>query len=215
MKRNDRLRNNLSWLIVVIFFQVNLFLLSEYLLLEDSLYYDFFGDKLSYERIAKLILDGKKWKWLSYVLIPLLTLLKCFCLAVCFYAGAFFIRVENKFSDFFRLAVLAEFIVFVPIIIKIIWFGFIHRNYTLEDLTYFFPLSILNLFDRTELDTWLIYPLQLLNVFEVIYWLLLAYLLKELIGKSFIQRLGFVASTYGVGLFIWVLFVTFLTVSLS
>jgi hypothetical protein len=199
----------------LLFCQSSLLALSNYLLIEDSLYYDFLGSKLSYERITKIIEEGKKWKWLSYSLIPILILIKTFFISVCLYTGAFFSKTDKKLGDFFRLALLAEFIALLPILVKMTWFGFVHRNYSLEDLAYFSPLSVLSLVDRNGIDKTFIYPLQLLNVFELFYWFALAYLLKDLINRNFVQRLGFVASTYGVGLFIWVLFIMFLTVSLS
>ena len=157
-------------------------ILFSYLLIEDSLYFDFFGSEFSYERIIKLIEESKKWKWLSYSLVPVLILVKTFFISACLYMGAFFIRTNKKLGDFFRLSLLAEFILLLPIIVKIIWFGFIKRNYGLEDLSYFSPLSVLNLFNRNDIDVWFIYPLQLLNIFELLYWLALAYLLKDLIN---------------------------------
>jgi len=207
-------RNFTLFLLVLCFHWIFLFL-ADYLLIADSLYYDLLGNKLSYERINQIIEESKKWKWVSYALIPPLVLIKCFLISSCLYIGGFFSKADKSISDFFRIIILAEFLLFLPVIVKIAWFGFIHRNYGLNDLTSFSPFSVFNMFDKTEVDVWFIYPLQLLNIFELLYWFLLAYLLKYVINKNFSESLGFVASTYGVGLFIWVLVVTFLTVSLS
>ncbi|MFN7839937.1 MAG: hypothetical protein ACK5QG_18395, partial [Bacteroidota bacterium] len=62
---------------------------------------------------------------------------------------------------------------------------------------------------------WLVYPIQLLNVFELLYWIALAWQLQEVLEKPFAESLGFVAKTYGVGLAVWVVVVMFLTVSIS
>lgn len=207
-------RNWTLFLLVLCFHWIFLFL-ADYLLIEDSLYYDLLGNKLSYERINQIIEEGKKWKWVSYAVIPPLILIKCFFISSCLYTGAFFSKTDKGLSDFFKITVLVEFVSFLPIIVKIVWFGLIHRNYGFNDLTSFSPMSIFDFFDKVELDVWLVYPLQLLNVFELLYWLVLAYLLKEVLNKNFSKSLGFVAGTYGVGLFVWVLVVVFLTVSLS
>jgi hypothetical protein len=197
------------------FLQCSFLLLSDFLLIDDSLYYDFWQSKLSYERIQSLIEAGKKWKWISYAAIPVFLGLKCFLVAICLYTGAFFRKSDKGFGDFYKVALVAEFVMFIPLLVKIAWFGFIQRAYTLEDLSGFAPLSVLSYVSSQGIDPWFIYPLQLLNVFELLYWCALAYQLKRLLNTTFPDSFSFVASTYGMGLFIWVLFIMFLLVSIS
>jgi hypothetical protein len=106
-------------------------------------------------------------------------------------------------------------------VLKIVWFYFFQTNYTLEDLQYFYPLSALNIVGYKGLDAWLIYPLQVLNLFELAYWLLLSYFVGML---AFIEKykgkpmdLGFkiVASSYGSALLLWVVVVMFFTLNYS
>jgi hypothetical protein len=125
------------------------------------------------------------------------------------------VGVENGFKKFFTVAVYAEFIFLIPVVSKIIWFLFFDNDYTLKDLQYFSPLSAFSFLNPKEIEPWLVYPIQLLNLFELLYWLALAYQLKDVLGKSFKASLGFVAATYGVGLFIWVVLITFLIVTIS
>lgn len=88
-------------------------------------------------------------------------------------------------------------------------------NYTLEDLQYFYPLSALNIVGYKGLESWFIYPLQVLNLFELAYWLLLAYFIGKLAftekDKGKPMDLGFkiVASSYGSALLLWVVVVMF------
>lgn len=188
---------------------------SEYLLISDDLFYDFLGQQLAYERINEIINEGKKWKWITYALLPLLILFKIFFTSVCLSAGGFVLGIQHQFKRFFEIAIYAEFVFLLPSIAKLLWFALVYTNYTFEDLQYFSPLSVFSLFNPKEIEPWFAYPLQLLNFFELLYWFILAYQLKEEIGKSFAGSLGFVASTYGVGLLIWVVLVMFLTVSIS
>jgi hypothetical protein len=112
------------------------------------------------------------------------------------------------------LAVKAEFIFLIPVIIKLFWFLFIKTNYSLSDFQYFSPLSALNMFQPNELEPWLLYPLQVLNVFEIFYWIILAYLLsKEIPELDLNQAFTVVMSGYGTGLVIWVALVMFFTLS--
>lgn len=186
----------------------------DYLLVSDDLYYVFFN-QLDTDRISSMIESGKKWKWLSYVLIPVFLIVKLFLVSICLSIGGLLTRVEDGFRQFFKAVVYAEFIFLTPVILKLIWFVFFDVNYSLEDLQYFSPLSAFSFFNPEEIEPWLVYPIQLLNIFELFYWLALAYQLKDVLGKSFKASLGFVAATYGVGLFIWVVLITFLIVTIT
>ncbi len=198
----------------LIILQIILTFSTEYLLLYNDLYYDFFN-QLAYDRVSEIIELGKKWKWLSYFLIPIFLLIKLFSVGICLSVGGLVVGVENGFKRFFTVGLYAEFIFLLPVVFKIIWFVFFDNDYTLKELQYFSPLSVFSFFRIDELDPWIVYPLQLLNVFEVLYWFFLAYMLKDILGKKFIDCLGFVAATYGIGLSIWVVLIMFLTVTIS
>jgi hypothetical protein len=109
---------------------------------------------------------------------------------------------------------MAEFVFLIPTIFKLLWFLFIQTSYTLQDLQYFHPLSALSIFDPLSLEPWLVYPLQVLNIFEAIYWVVLACLLSKEFPELDINRsMGVVVGGYGTGLVIWVILVMFLTLT--
>jgi len=145
------------------------------LLISEDLYFQFFGDQLSYERITQIISMQEKWEWTSYVFVPVYYVVKIFLVSICIYIGAIIIAVDISFKKICQMALLAEAVFLVPGIFKLFWFIFVQTDYTLSDIQMFYPLSVLNFFDRDSLDVWLIYPLQLINVFEVIYFFTLAY----------------------------------------
>lgn len=149
-----------------------------FLLMTDELYYDSLVNKISYERISEMLVQGKKWRWLSYAFLPVLLFIKILFVVICFSIGGLFIKIDIGFKNFFSIVTTAEFIFLIPGIIKLLWFSFFQTNYTLQDLQFFFPLSVLSLFSPSELDPWLVYPIQLLNLFEVLYWVVLAYQLN-------------------------------------
>ena len=117
--------------------------------------------------------------------------------------------------------VKAEFVFLGVGVLKIVWFYFFQTSYTLEDLQYFYPLSALNIVGYKGLDNWFIYPLQVLNLFELAYWLLLSYFIGKLAftekDKGKPMDLGFkiVASSYGSALLLWVVVVMFFTLNYS
>lgn len=190
-------------------------LLSQYLLISDELYFNSFTEQLSYEQIESLIDDKRKWAWVPYPVLFLFNLVRFTVLASCLSLGYYFSKNQFLFRPFFVVTIKAELILFIPILFKLIWFLFIQTDYHLNDLQYFYPLSALNLFDPTFIEPWLIYPLQLLNVFEILYWFALAYGISQSLEIPLEKAFGLVASSYGVGLLLWVVFVMFLTVSFT
>ena len=184
-------------------------------LISEDLYFQFFGDQLSYERITQIISIQEKWEWTSYVFVPVYYVVKIFLVSICIYIGAIIIAVDISFKKICQMALLAEAVFLVPGIFKLFWFIFVQTDYTLSDIQMFYPLSLLNFFDPDSLDVWLIYPLQLINIFEVIYLLILAYGLFLATQSSYSRMLSLIVCTYGTGLFIWTIAVMFLTVSFS
>jgi hypothetical protein len=196
-------------LIVLLTCLTNLFLIS------DTLYYNTFIEQLSVEKIEGIIEESHKWAWLGYLLVPVIYYIKLSLIALVLQTGFFFFDRKVSFSIIFKAVMLAEIPFLIVPVIKLFWFLFIQTHYTLNDLQYFFPLSALQLFDAQKLPSWQVYPLQLMNVFELIYWVLLAYWLKKLLNLSLNKSMEVVASSYGTGLLLWVVFITFLSLNLA
>lgn len=164
----------------------------------------------------------QKWQWFSYSIIPIFLLIKISIIASILYIGTFFYsKAKVTFKQLFNAVVKAEFVFLGVGVLKIVWFYFFQTSYTLEDLQYFYPLSALNIVGYKGLEAWFIYPLQVLNLFELAYWLLLAYFIGKLAftekdkGKPMDLGLKIVASSYGSALLLWVVVVMFFTLNYS
>lgn len=212
---NNHPVRTVNWFALICALHIAFALVGNYVLISDEMYFDLFGEQLAYDRVAQLIETSNEWLWIGYAILPLLLLLKFFLVASCLTIGALLLGTLATFKSLFRIAILSELVLFTPSIIKIFWFGVFHVDYTLQDLQFFSPLSVLSLVDRGSVEPWLLYPLQLLNVFELAYWLVLAYGLYELTGERYSKMLGLVAASYGTGLLLWVVFVVFLTINLT
>jgi len=200
------------WILVISFVIVTY--ISKALLTSNTLYFNSYADEMTYEQIKFLLDQNEKWSWLSYMLIPLIYFFKCSLIAMCLGLGCFITTNEFAFKRAFRISVTAEFIFLLPVIIKLLWFLFIQTDYRVQDIQYFYPMSLLQIFTPKSLEPWLIYPLQVLNIFELIYWIVLAYLLtKELPELDMNRSMTVVMASYGTGLVIWVAFVMFLTLT--
>jgi len=173
------------------------------------------GEQITRRELENLINVRQKWQWLGYALLPLLLLVKISIVAGLLDIGCFFFGKDIRYKTLFHIAIKAEFVFLLVIVFKTAWFYWIQTEYTLEDLQYFYPLSLLQLFGYEGLEPWFIYPLQVVNLFELCYWLLLGYGLSKALKQSVDYGMGIVASSYGVGLLIWVAGVMFFTLNMS
>ncbi|AEI50722.1 hypothetical protein [Runella slithyformis] len=189
--------------------------LSNYLFISENLYFNTFAEQLTYEQIENIINQSKQWEWISYAILPILTLIKLTLVTSCLSIGLYFLTNQFSFKLAFGIALDAEFVFLIPSLLKILWFSIIQTDYSLQDLQMFYPLSALHFFDYTNVQPWLIYPLQLLNVFEILYWVLLAKGVSQIIERDFAKSFELVLASYGTGLVLWVTVVMFITVSFT
>jgi hypothetical protein len=157
-----------------------------------------------------------KWQWLGYVFIPLIVLIKTSLIASVLFIGTFFFsKITVKFRQLWSIVICAEFVFLLIPIIKIVWFYFFQTNYKLEDIQYFYPLSALNILGYKDLESWYIYPFQTLNLFELAYWLILAYQIGKATETNMDRGLKIVACSYGSALLMWVVTIMFFTLNYS
>lgn len=215
--------------ITLLITSISLFLyyITDSVLTNREVYHRHFADRLTYEQIDKLLEKGQIYAWLKYLIVGFSYLCKFLLTSFCLYLGYFLSssKVKIRFGDIFKIVVLSEIIFFIPVIIRLFWFSFVKTNYTLQDLQFFYPLSALNFFDN-QLEPWLTYPLQILNLFEITYWILLAYGMNRILTPPFEKQITensmdlesafrLVVTSYGTGLIIWVALVMFLTLNYS
>lgn len=189
-------------------------LTQEFLNIEQLLTETLF-EQFSSDQVNRILSFNRKWEWISYLLLPIILLLKIALIAKIIDAGIFFIDKELSYGKLFSLVLRAEFIFLGIPILKFLWFYFIQTDFTLIDLQTFYPLSLLNFADISKLDQWFIYPLQILNLFEVAYWLILAYGIKRMLKIPYYQAFNAVMLSYGICLFIWIVAVMFFYLNAS
>jgi len=211
---------------IIIFINLLIYYVTDLLLANSEVYYQHFSDRLTHEQINDLLAKGHYWAWLKYMVLVLVYFFKFLLITFSLYVGYFFTSLKKKvsFNEIFQVVLLSEMVFFVPAILRILWFLFIQPQYTLQDLQLFFPLAAINLFEANQLEPWLVYPLQVLNVFEIAYWLVLAYGMMQIANTPIIESskkytlnleraFGLVAANYGTGLVVWVAIMVFLTLS--
>ncbi len=86
---------------------------------------------------------------------------------------------------------------------------------SIEDLQNSNFLSFLQLFDINIVHSLLIFPLQQLNVFEIMYWLLLSYGIMRFMKKNFSAALKMTLLGYGPIFILIILCVIFIKLQFS
>lgn len=190
--------------------------LTKHFLHFDKFLYNSLAEKLTSKQIENYFEMQSKWKWLGYVFVPVFVLVKTLIIASAVYTAVFFFN-KNKisFKSILNIVLKAEFIFLLVPILKIIWFYFFQTNYTLEDIQYFYPLSALNIIGYAGLEPWLIYPLQILNLFELAYIIYLAYQIGKVTSTNTDTGFKIMMYSYVPTLLLWVCVVMFLTLSMS
>ncbi len=172
--------------------------------------------KFSINELKEILNFQRKWNWILYFFIPIFIFIKILSNSLVVYTGILFlINIKTDFKEVLNILLKVEFVFLSIPIIKLIWFYFFQTNYTLEDIQYFYPLSALNIIGYKGLESWLIYPLQTLNVFELAYIIILSYQIGTVTKTNADTGLKIVGSSYIPALLLWVTIVMFFTLNFS
>ena len=141
------MKNNTFYFFTLVIFSFLLSFLSKELMNTDELIINSLADQLTTEQLNNALDFKDKWQWISYLFIPIITLIKVSLIALILDIGLLFFDElgEIKYNKLFEIIVKSEFIFLFVIIFKTGWFYFFQSDYTLEDLQYFYPLSSLNI----------------------------------------------------------------------
>ena len=210
---------NLTLFFFICLFLIILLFLDKTYISTDSKIFDFLAKDYPSSVVQNYMESQKKWWWVSYAVTPVLIGIKVLLVAFCLnFVKIISEKLEDvQFRDILTVVLIAEFVFIIAGFYKFFNFYLIDTDYTLETLQTYYPLSLINFKEAISTEKWLAYPLQLCNLFELIYWGILAWGIWELTNKkiSYQRSLGYVALTYGIGLLFWVGVVCFLILSVS
>ena len=131
-----------------------------------------------------------KWTWTTLIL----------------WIGCFMFGYRLHFNQLWKMVMLSEIFFFLPELVKVLWFTLFQTDPNYHDYMAFYPLSLINLTDYTQIAVRWHYPLKALNVFEALYWPVLALGIYFLSGKRLKISIYIVASSYILFFVIWLLF---------
>ena len=143
---------------------------------------------------------------LQYLSVPVVYMYKFLIIAFLLWTGAFLFGYRLSYREAFQTAIIAEFIFLIPEILKILYFMVIKTDPSLFEVQSFYPLSLINFTDTEILDKKWFYPLKAANIFEIIYWGILVYLLHSVIRKNKNITTAIVVVSYVIPFIIWLFY---------
>ncbi len=185
------------------------------MVLSDSMYYEAWGQQLAQERIEKMLNHRKEYAWIGFVMMPIFMLVRMCFTTLCLLSATIMQDIKIGFRRIFQIVLLSEVVYLIPAIISLVYFLLIAKDYTLADVQNFNFYSLRAWVGKDNIPSWLTYAFASLNVFEVLYWCVLATGLALVLRRGWSEMLSLVLSGYGTGLLLWIVTITFLLVSLA
>jgi hypothetical protein len=190
---------------------------SRSVLITDIVFYNTYSEQLTYERSSQLFERMNNMTWITYIFTPVILLIKFSIVSLLIYIGIIFCKIEDKVSlgKVFNVVIASEIVFVFGSLLKFLWFSLFGGNYDLNDLAFFYPLSIINFFNPSEVSKVWIYPLQTLNLFHSVYIISMSYGINKLcpIDRSDADKA--VLLSYLPGLVLWISMTMFLTFDIS
>ena len=188
------------YLTLFMLFYAIISVIHNHIFVSETLLSQWYEGILTQTQIQEAISFSKKWEWGIVALNILLILIRMGCVTACLYLGLFFFSNQNNiYKISVNVALKAEIIFVVYCIVRLFWYKFIYMPESAEEMQVM-PLSLMVFFDPLSIEPWLIYPLNTLNIFEVLYFFLLAGLTTVAVKIKFRKAFELVFVSYGAGL---------------
>lgn len=183
--------------------------------LTDQVYYNSLGSEHTSDQVEHLIDDRRTMGIMGYILVPVVLMAKVLFTFFCLYTGLIFTRHQVSFKALFKIVLFAESAFVLATLTRLVLMAFFVDLETFDSIRFFSPLSLLNFFNPADVPNYLVYPLQTISIFEVLYIILLAVGLQYYLGRRFKEMLGLVLISYGPGILSWMALIAFISMSLS
>lgn len=144
----------------------------------------------------------------KFMSIPFGYAFKLSAIAFILWTGAFLYGYKISFEQMWKIAILGEVVFLLAEFSKIIWLIAVPYDITIWDIKAFYPLSIMSLFDINEIPANWIYPLQSINIFEPLSWLVLVFAIHYTANKKLDYAYAIVFTTYVPAFLMWLIYYT-------
>lgn len=207
-----------NWLlafIIISFISIALSFVSRHYLINEEIVYKSLSEHLPTERLEDAMANRVKYEWLNYMLIPIVKFTLFIITSTVILTGVYLNAYKISFKKILTVVAFSGFVVLIPNFIKIVYFFFFKESFSLEEFQNFHPHSLLFYVDKQEIAKWFYYPIYLINFTELLYWFALVIGIKLISNLSFAKSFLLVSQTYILTLFVWAVFVVFVSINLT
>lgn len=192
------------FLFEVVISVVLIYLQQEYVIIPNMFNNSFVTDAFK----SQFFDQFSKYRYLSFILGLTFLSMRIFVVSVCFYVGRIFFDEYDKmnYNDCVNVTLKSDVIMILFSSIQIALTLLLGIDSQIDIVKYF---SLLFCFNIDILEPWLILPISMINVFEIVYCLFLAYLISVVCSRRYIESLSFVILTYGFMFLVYILFLIF------
>lgn len=202
------------YFLVLSIFLVGLSFAIQFSFYNETIFYNTYAEQLTMERTQKMYETGKQWQWISYLLIPIVLFVKVLYNTFWVTTGSLLNDDRIRVKDNYNICLKTEFVFVLMLLVKFIWLLFFKPVNNLNDLG-FVPGSLINFCDVDKIPKWLIYPLQTINIWEVLFCIAGTSMYSIHYDVSKAKALQSFCIPYLTGLFIWVLVIVFITLQFT
>ncbi len=143
---------------------------------------------------------------LKFMSIPFGYGFKLSVIAFILWTGAFMYGYKISFAHMWKIAIIGDFVFLIAEFTKIIWLMITPYDVTIWDIKAFYPLSLMSLFDINSIPENWVYPLQSINFFEPLHWLVLVYGIHTSAHKKLDYAYAIVFTTYVPAFLLWLVY---------
>lgn len=185
--------------------------LSKQFLYTDQVYYYTLSEQFTSEQIHKFITyQNETWRLIvGYSFIPLLIIIRVLYTSFCLFIGNLVNESHWKYKKVYTISLKADIAFTLSQICNFYYYAISDNFKSVEDLSVN-CCSLLKIVGIKNIPTWLVFAYNSINVFELIYIVLLILFIKSCFQITYLKSSIFVLLTYCIGNYLFVAGLTFL-----
>lgn len=187
-----------TWVLFLVasaFYLVGLFLFSHFVWSTDIYEINYKTDK-GFDQYIGMV---RQIDLVRYLLSPLYIITISFIILGVLKIGLIINNINIEDKILLKTIILGTFILSLPFWVKTVWFVLIKGNYSMDEVKFFYPLSLLFFFDSTELHLNIAKTLGRINLYHLVFMTFIAGCIKQYSDISWYRSFGMVSYTYGLG----------------
>jgi hypothetical protein len=182
----------------------------------DQLYYTTLGEQFTTGQIQKILAyHNEAWRQIiGYCIIPVIIIIRVLYTSFCLYIGNLVNETHWKYKSVYTISLKADIAFCLSQICNFYYYIFTDNFKTMEDLS-INCFSLLKIVGKENIPNWLVLAYNSINLFELLYLILLVVFLKISFQLTYLKSIVFVLLTYFIGNYLYVVGMTFVYLNFS